>query len=107
MVDKRIKREEIKSVRKRLKEMAPEVIARREINYNIQRERRRRTLASNAQALHDSYLSAISKSPHMDGLRAGGITAHVHDLKTFFAVCTISAIPSWDSLRCKRFNNIK
>ena len=81
MAAKRIKREGIKSVRKRLKELAPEVIARREINYNIQRERRRRTLASNAQALHDSYLSAISKSPHMDGLRAGGITAHVHDLK--------------------------
>ena len=79
MVVTRIKRENIKSVRKRLREMAPEVIARREINYNIQRERRRRTLASNAQALHDSYLSAISKSPHMDGLRA--ITQHVHDLK--------------------------
>ena len=91
MVDKRIKREHIKSVRKRLKEMAPEVIARREINYNIQRERRRRTLASNAQALHDSYLSAISKSPHMDGLRAGGITAHVHDLKN---LCLLYTSPS-------------
>ena len=81
MAAKRIKREGIKGVRKRLKELAPEVVARREINYNIQRERRRRTLASNAQALHDSYLSAISKSPHMDGLRAAGITRHVMDLK--------------------------
>ena len=81
MVDKHIKREEIKSVRKRLREQAPEVMYKRDINYNYARERRRRTFAANAQALHDSYLSAISKSPHMDGLRAGGITAHVHDLK--------------------------
>ena len=40
-------------IKKRLAEMRPEVELRRQMNYNIQRERQRRTFAANAQNLYD------------------------------------------------------
>ena len=80
MVDKHIKREEIKSVRKRLKEQAPEVMYRRDINYNYARERRRRTLAANAQALHDSYISGLQANPMLSGLRQVNVNHRCHRL---------------------------
>ena len=61
--------------------MAPEVIARREINYNIQRERRRRTLASNAQALHDSYISGLQANPMLAGVRQMKVIRHKEHLR--------------------------
>ena len=79
---KRIKREGMGSVRKRLAAQAPEVILRRDINYNIQRERRRRTLAANAQAVHDRYVGDLQKSPHMDAVRLLGVGQHKQHLKT-------------------------
>ena len=78
---KRIKREGIKSVRKRLREQAPEVIVRREVNHAIQRERQRRTLASNAQALHGRYVGDIQKGPHMDGVRMFRVNRHKEHLR--------------------------
>ena len=82
MKGKHIKREGMKSVRQRLKEQAPEVIARREINHNIQRERKRRTLAANTQAVHDRYVGDIQKNPHMDGLRLQSVNRHKAQLRT-------------------------
>ena len=81
MAVSRIKREKVKSIRKRLAEQAPEVIQKRETNFNIQRERRRRTLAANAQAIHDGYLGAIQKNPLMDGLRLVAVTRHKDQLR--------------------------
>ena len=65
MKKKRVNRE---TIRKRLREQAPEVIARRETNFNIVRERQRRTLANNAQALHDRYVGDLTTGPRMDGI---------------------------------------
>ena len=42
-------------IKKRLAEMRPEIELRRQLNYNIQRERQRRTFAANAQNLYDRY----------------------------------------------------
>ena len=81
MADKHIKREEIKSVRKRLKEQAPEVMYKRDINYNYARERRRRTLAANAQALHDSYVSSLQANPMLSGLRQVNVNHHKAQLR--------------------------
>ena len=68
-------------VRKRLAEQAPEVETRRRARLLIQRERRRRTLAANAQALHDRYVPDIAVSPHMDGLRLASVKAHKDQLR--------------------------
>ena len=81
MVDKHIKREEIKSVRKRLKEQAPEVMYKRDVNWNYARERRRRTLAANAQALHDSYISCLQANPMLSGLRQVNVNHHKAQLR--------------------------
>ena len=81
MVDKHIKREEIKSVRKRLKEQAPEVIYKREVNWNYARDRRRRTLAANAQAVHDSYISGLQANPMLSGLRQMNVNHHKAQLR--------------------------
>ena len=69
-------------IKKRLAEMRPEVEMRRQLNYNIQRERQRRTFAANAQNLYDRYENATLISPHMDGLRLAGIHQHKSQLKT-------------------------
>ena len=82
MVDKHIKREEIKSVRKRLKEQAPEVMYKRDINWNYARERRRRTLAANAQALHDSYISGLQANPMLAGMRQMKVIRHKEQLRS-------------------------
>ena len=81
MVDKHIKREEIKSVRKRLKEQAPEVIYKREVNWNYARDRRRRTLAANAQAVHDSYISGLQANPMLAGVRQMKVIRHKEHLR--------------------------
>ena len=81
MVDKHIKREEIKSVRKRLREQAPEVMYKRDINWNYARERRRRTLAANAQALHDSYISGLQANPMLAGVRQMDVNRHKAQLR--------------------------
>ena len=81
MVDKHIKREGIKSVRKRMKEQAPEVMYKRDINWNYARERRRRTLAANAQALHDSYISGLQANPMLSGLRQVNVNHHKAQLR--------------------------
>ena len=81
MVDKHIKREGIKSVRKRMKEQAPEVMYKRDINWNYARERRRRTLAANAQALHDSYISSLQANPMLSGLRQVNVNHHKAQLR--------------------------
>ena len=69
-------------IKKRLAEMRPEVEMRRQINYNIQRERQRRTFAANAQNLYDRYENATLISPHIDGLRLAGVQQHKSQLKT-------------------------
>ena len=71
----------IAAVRKRLAELRPEVEMRRQLNFNIQRERQRRTWAANAQNLFDRYENATLISPHMDGLRLTGINEHKGRLK--------------------------
>ena len=81
MADKHIKREEIKSVRKRLKEQAPEVTYKRDINWNYARERRRRTLAANAQALHDSYISGLQANPMLGGVRQMKVSRYKEHLR--------------------------
>ena len=81
MVDKHIKREEIKSVRKRLKEQAPEVIYKREVNWNYARDRRRRTLAANAQAV-DSYISGLQANPMLAGMRQMKVIRHKEQLRS-------------------------
>ena len=69
-------------IRKRLAEMRPEVELRRQLNYNLQRERQRRTMAANAQNLYDRYDNATLISPHMDGLRLAGVQQHKSQLKS-------------------------
>ena len=73
MKKKRVNRE---TIRQRLKEQAAEVIARRETNFNIQRERQRRTLANNAQAVHDTYVGDLNTGPRMDGVSFLNVRAH-------------------------------
>ncbi len=69
------------TVRQRLAQQRPEVEARRQVNWNTARERQRRTLAANAQALHDRYESDITTSPHMDGLRLASVAGHKDQLR--------------------------
>ena len=68
-------------IKKRLAQLRPEVEMRRQINYNIQRERQRRTFAANAQNLYDRYENATQISPHMDDLRLRGVKSHKRHLK--------------------------
>ena len=68
-------------MRKRLREQAPEVMYKRDINYNYARERRRRTLAANAQALHDSYISGLQANPMLSGLRQVNVNHHKAQLR--------------------------
>ena len=68
-------------IKKRLAQLRPEVEMRRQINYNIQRERQRRTFAANAQNLYDRYDNATLVSPHMDGLRMANVKNHKSTLK--------------------------
>ena len=69
-------------IRKRLAELRPEVEMRRQVNYNLQRERQRRTMAANAQNLYDRYENATLISPHMDGLRLAGLQQHKSQLRS-------------------------
>ena len=68
-------------IKKRLAELRPEVETRRQINYNIQRERQRRTWAANAQNLYDRYENAMQISPQMDDIRFLGLKSHKKHLK--------------------------
>ena len=68
-------------IKKRLAQLRPEVEMRRQINYNIQRERQRRTFAANAQNLYDRYENATQISPQMDDLRLAGVRNHKRQLK--------------------------
>ena len=68
-------------IKKRLAQLRPEVEMRRQINYNIQRERQRRTFAANAQNLYDRYENVTQISPHMDDLRLAGVRNHKRQLK--------------------------
>ena len=43
------------AIKKRLAELRPEVEMRRQLNFNIARERQRRAWAANAQNLHDRF----------------------------------------------------
>ena len=70
------------AIKKRLAELRPEVEMRRQINYNIQRERQRRTFAANAQNLYDRYENATLTSPHLDGLRLLDVNQHKRHLRT-------------------------
>ena len=54
---------------------------RRQINFNIQRERQRRTSAANAQNLYDRYENATLISPHTDGLRLAKLNEHKNQLR--------------------------
>ena len=78
MKKKRIGRD---TIRKRLKEQAPEVIARRETNFNVQRKRQRRTFAANAQAVHDRYVGDLQAGPRMDGVSMLGVGQHKFRLR--------------------------
>ena len=71
----------VAAVKKRLAELRPEVEMRRQLNFNIQRERQRRTYAANAQNLYDRYENATLISPHMDALRLVPLNAHKAQLK--------------------------
>ena len=68
-------------IKKRLAQLRPEVEMRRQINYNIQRERQRRTWAANAQNRYDRYENATQISPQMDDLRLRGVRNHKRQLK--------------------------
>ena len=68
-------------IKKRLAELRPEVEMRRQINYNIQRERQRRTWAANAQNRYDRYENATQISPHMDDLIQRSLRNHKTHLK--------------------------
>ena len=61
------------AIKKRLAELRHAVEMRRQLNFNIARERQRRTWATNAQNLYDRYENATMISPHMDGLRMAGV----------------------------------
>ena len=52
----------------------------REKNWNVMRERQRRTVAANAQALHDRYQNEIMLAPPWDGLRLVNTTKHRNEL---------------------------
>ena len=69
------------TIRKRLAQQRPEIEAKREVNWNVMRERQRRTLAANAQAMHDRYEQDLRVSPHMDGLRGAGVRQHRDQLR--------------------------
>ena len=71
------------AIKKRLAETRPEIELRRQINYNVQRERARRTFAANAQALYDRYENATMVSPHLDGLR--DVNRHKSQLKALLS----------------------
>ena len=73
------------AIKKRLAEQRPEVEMRRQLNFNIQRERQRRTWAANAQNLYDRYENATLISPHMDGLRLANLNQHKGQLRTLLA----------------------
>ena len=73
------------AIKKRLAELRPEVELRRQVNYNLQRERQRRTFAANAQNLYDSYENAVMSNPHMDGLRLVRLNQHKGQLKTLLS----------------------
>ena len=64
------------AIKKRLAELRPEVELRRQVNYNLQRERQRRTFAANAQNLYDRYENAVMMNPNMDGLRLLRLNQH-------------------------------
>ena len=68
-------------IKKRLAELRPEVEMRRQLNFNIARERQRRTFAANAQNLYDRYENATLISPHMDGMRLAGVQQHKNQLR--------------------------
>ena len=70
------------AIKKRLAELRPEVEMRRQLNFNIARERQRRTWAANAQNLYDRYENATLISPHMAGLRLAGVQQHKNQLRT-------------------------
>ena len=53
----------------------------RERNFNVTRERQRRTFAANAQALHDRYQGEISMAPPWDGLRLMNTTKHKNEVR--------------------------
>ena len=69
------------AIRKRLAELRPEVEMRRQLNFNIARERQRRTFAANAQNLHDRYETAMLISPHMNDLRMARVGEHKRQLR--------------------------
>ena len=73
------------AIKKRLAELRPEVELRRQVNYNLQRERQRRTFAANAQNLYDRYENAVLSNPHMDGLRLLRLNQHKAQLKTLLS----------------------
>ena len=75
----------VAAIKKRLAEQRPEVQMRRQLIFNIQRERQRRTWAANAQNLYDRYENATLISPHMDGLRLANIQQHKGQLRTLLA----------------------
>ena len=52
----------------------------REKNWNVMRGRQRRTVAANAQALHDRYQNEIMLAPPWDGLRLVNTTKHRNEL---------------------------
>ena len=69
------------TIRKRLAQQRPEIEAKREVNWNVMRERQKRTLAANAQALHDRYIGDLLVSPHLDGVRGVGVRQHKDQLR--------------------------
>ena len=73
------------AIKKRLAELRPEVELRRQVNFNLQRERQRRTFAANAQNLYDRYENAIMMNPNMDGLRLVPLNQHKAQLKTLLS----------------------
>ena len=73
------------AIKKRLAELRPEVELRRQVNFNLQRERQRRTFAANAQNLYDRYENAVMSTPQMDGLRLLRLNAHKAQLKTLLS----------------------
>ena len=73
------------AIKKRLAELRPEVELRRQVNYNLQRERQRRTFAANAQNLYDRYENAVMSNPNMDGLRLLRLNQHKAQLKTLLS----------------------
>ena len=83
------------AIKKRLAELRPEVEMRRQLNFNIARERQRRTWAANAQNLYDRYENATMISPHMDGLRLAGVQRHKNELRTLLTQANSFRHPLW------------